>query len=200
MATLCTAQICPCVSADRECDPTLCRTCDAHIRPEHLDPAVGRVCRNVGMRYGEMAHLLIAPSDIPGAGWGLFAKTDIPKSWFIVEYTGEVISQEEAERRGSIYDKKNCSYLFNLNTQYVVDATRCGNKSKFANHSSRPNVRVAVLVVEGDHRIGLYAAEDIAAGDEICLDYRYDAEAREGDLHKRPIKLDWMVKNTAGKR
>ncbi len=39
---------------------------------------------------------------------------NIKRGTFIVEYVGEVITNEEAERRGKVYDSVGMTYLFDL--------------------------------------------------------------------------------------
>ncbi|CAI5945932.1 unnamed protein product, partial [Closterium sp. NIES-65] len=118
----CSSRLCPCFAASRECDPDLCRNCwvdcgdnrQGAVLP--LPPPVREKnynCHNMRLLLRQHQHILLAPSDV--AGWGAFLKKEVAKNDYVGEYTGELISEAEAERRGKIYDRINCSFLFDLN-------------------------------------------------------------------------------------
>lgn len=137
-----------------------------------LDQSVTlKICNNLPFNLRTPKKICIKPSTIHG--WGAFALEPIEKNEFVIEYRGELISQEEADRRGIIYDKLNLSYLFNINEETVIDATRKGNKAKFLNHSENPNCATRVLQMFGDHKVGIFAKRDINIGEELTFDYLY---------------------------
>jgi len=144
--------------------------------------------------------LLVSESHVKEAGWGVYNKTALKRGDYVHEYIGEVISQEEADRRGCIYDIVNRSYLFNLTSDTVVDASRKGNKTKFLNHSSNPNCYTKILIVNGDSRIGIFAKEDIDPQSELFFDYRYDVSMSNDLIEKPAMEVAWMKKKTLRKK
>ena len=108
----------------------------------------------------------------PIAGIGAFATRPIKKGTRIIEYTGERISNAEADRR---YDedkmKSHHTFLFTLNRRTVVDAAVGGNEARFINHSCAPNCEA--VIVDGK-RIYIEALKDIPVGAELVYDYQYE--------------------------
>ncbi|HEX5438266.1 MAG TPA: SET domain-containing protein-lysine N-methyltransferase [Gemmatimonadaceae bacterium] len=104
-------------------------------------------------------------------GQGAFATRRIRKGERIVEYTGERITEEEADAR---YDdagmERHHTFLFSLDDGRVVDAAVGGNEARFINHSCEPNCE-AVIVRK---RIYIEAIRSIAPGTELCYDYAYE--------------------------
>ena len=75
-----------------------------------------------------------------GRGWGVKTCVALKKGTFVTEYIGEIITSEEAERRGEKYDREGSTYLFDLDfvedhSVFTIDAGRHGNISHFFNHS-----------------------------------------------------------------
>lgn len=170
----CRSRQCPCFAAGRECDPDVCRKCWVSCGDGSLGEPIRRgdgQCGNMRLLLKQQKKILLAKSDI--AGWGAFIKNPVNKNDYLGEYTGELISHREADKRGKIYDRANSSFLFDLNDQFVLDAYRKGDKLKFANHSSNPNCYAKVMLVAGDHRVGIFANEHIEASEELFYDYRY---------------------------
>jgi len=104
-------------------------------------------------------------------GRGVYARVDIPKGTRLIEYTGELISNDEADRR---YEdekmREHHTFLFILNETTCVDAAVGGNISRFINHSCDPN---CIAWIEGDH-IWIDALRDIRKGEELGYEYEYD--------------------------
>lgn len=104
-------------------------------------------------------------------GRGAFATRLIRRGQRVIEYTGERIDNDEADRR---YDdgkmSRHHTFLFIVDDDTVVDAAVGGNDARFINHSCDPNLEA---VVEGK-RIFIYALRTIRPGEELAYDYQYE--------------------------
>eukprot|EP00526_Cylindrotheca_closterium_P003276 CAMPEP_0113651638 /NCGR_PEP_ID=MMETSP0017_2-20120614/27536_1 /TAXON_ID=2856 /ORGANISM="Cylindrotheca closterium" /LENGTH=1571 /DNA_ID=CAMNT_0000564345 /DNA_START=1 /DNA_END=4716 /DNA_ORIENTATION=- /assembly_acc=CAM_ASM_000147 len=115
-------------------------------------------------------------------GWGLFTKKEIAKNSMIVEYTGEIIRQGVADRREKQYEisGEGSCYMFRLDMQRIVDATKIGCMARFMNHCCSPNAYAKVITVDTDlgvdKKIMVFALQDIKAGEEITYDYKFPVE------------------------
>ena len=96
--------------------------------------------------------------------WGLYAMENIPKDDMIIEYVGEEVRQQIADLREKRYLKSGIgsSYLFRIDDNTVIDATKKGGIARFINHSCTPNCTAKIIKVEGSKRIVIYALRDIA--------------------------------------
>jgi SET domain-containing protein len=106
------------------------------------------------------------------AGLGLFAAAPFAKGDLVIEYTGEVITDDEAQRRGG-------KYLFELNDQWTIDGKGRKNIARYINHSCKPNCYPELT--EDEKQVLIHAKRKIAPGEELT--YNYGA-----DYFKRVIK------------
>ena len=98
--------------------------------------------------------------------WGLYAMENIAANDMIIEYVGEKVRQQVADMRERRYLKSGIgsSYLFRIDENTVIDATKKGGIARFINHSCTPNCTAKIIKVEGSKRIVIYALRDIGRG------------------------------------
>lgn len=139
----------------------------------------GPDCLNRVVQRGRKNSLCIFKTK-NGCGWGVRTLRVIAAGQFICEYVGEIITHEETERRGKIYDAQGRTYLFDLDfnskdNPYTIDAAKYGNMSHFINHSCDPNLGVWVVYtncLDVDlSKICLFSLRRIEAGEELTFDY-----------------------------
>ena len=101
-------------------------------------------------------------------GHGGFAKTDVPKGAYRLEYLGERIDKAESARRC----EQNNVYIFSVNEHQDIDGNVDWNPARLLNHSCSPNCEAEL---DGE-RIWLVASRAIKAAEEITFNYGFDLE------------------------
>ncbi|XP_072203264.1 histone-lysine N-methyltransferase SETMAR [Excalfactoria chinensis] len=164
----CPAHSCPCI-LQRAAEPLF--ECNSMCR-------CGEGCENRVVQRGLQVRLEVFKT--AKKGWGVRALEAITKGRFVCEYAGEVLGFAEARRRILSQTAQDPNYIIavreHLHSGQVmetfVDPTYIGNVGRFLNHSCEPNlVMVPVRVDSMVPRLALFAAIDIAAGEELCYDY-----------------------------
>ncbi len=98
--------------------------------------------------------------------WGVFALEAIPKGRKVMEYTGEMVSRKEGKRRA---ESNEIHCLFTIDSYWYIDGAVGGSGAEFVNHCCDPNLESRIL----KRHVLYFALRDIAAGEELLLDYHF---------------------------
>jgi len=101
-------------------------------------------------------------------GMGGFARCDIRAGTRIIEYVGERIGKEEAQRRCEDDNR----FIFYIDETWDIDGSVEWNPARLINHSCVPNCETEVDTDEG--RVWIQAIRDIKEGEELSFNYCYD--------------------------
>ncbi|KAF8406294.1 hypothetical protein HHK36_008379 [Tetracentron sinense] len=195
----CRSRQCPCFAADRECDPDVCRNCWVSCGDGTLGVPSQRgdnyECRNMKLllkqqqRYltyetVQLPQLFLLHSELDRKMLSVIniilfpagINADMPS---VDDYIPDVqygayiwLCQFDS----SVLLGRSDVSGWGAFLKFVLDAFRKGDKLKFANHSPDPNCYAKVIMVAGDHRVGIFAKERIGAGEELFYDYRYEPD------------------------
>uniref|UniRef100_A0A336MTJ1 [histone H3]-lysine(4) N-trimethyltransferase n=1 Tax=Culicoides sonorensis TaxID=179676 RepID=A0A336MTJ1_CULSO len=110
--------------------------------------------------------------------WGLFAMEPIAADEMVIEYVGQMIRPSLADHREQKYEQIGIgsSYLFRIDLETIIDATKCGNLARFINHSCNPNCYAKIITIEQEKKIVIYSKQPIAVNEEITYDYKFPLE------------------------
>jgi hypothetical protein len=146
----------------------ICTECEIKSCP------VGPLCQN--RRFQKQENKLVYPKLTDTKGWGLFAKDNIRKGDFIIQYLGEIFSltSQIGIKRRTEYSGSTCTYLMKLSPKEVIDPTKKGNVARFINHSCDPNCVTQKWNVMGEVFVGIFAKKDIMLDEELSFDYKFD--------------------------
>ena len=91
------------------------------------ETAAGELSFKFNQLQTRKKHLRFARSPIHD--WGLYAMERIVRGEMVIEYVGEVIRAQVADKREATYERQGIgsSYLFRIDEEIVVDATKKGN-------------------------------------------------------------------------
>ncbi|KIM45374.1 hypothetical protein M413DRAFT_442043 [Hebeloma cylindrosporum] len=177
---------CPCRLRNRECDPELCKGCNARSDSS----GDKKNCKNVDIQKGRFQQIWIKKS---AYGLGAFAVDNIAKDKFIGEYVGETYIDASLPTFLSPMQKHvGLNYLFTYTENpeegdnISLDSWNIGNETRYLNDDyERSNCLAKTYFVNGSYRIALFTLKQVRSGDALTLSYgdkywlKEDAEENE---------------------
>ncbi|XP_046387049.1 histone-lysine N-methyltransferase SETD1B-A [Ischnura elegans] len=153
---------------------------EARSNQRRLLTAFGQVTDSDLLKFNQLKfrkkQLKFAKSSIHD--WGLFAMEPIAADEMVIEYVGQVVRPVVADLRERHYEATGIgsSYLFRIDTDTIIDATKCGNLARFINHSCNPNCYAKIITIESQKKIVIYSKQQINVNEEITYDYKFPLE------------------------
>jgi len=167
-----TAYRCNCdASAALFCDSEECLNYAIKVECDKSCP-LGGMCLNQRLRRRVLIENRI--EYMGKKGWGFVNLEDVVPGQLIGEYCGELINDNEKQRRlESDYIDNENFYLLDIEKDLTIDATKKGGVTRFINHSCDPNAKAEKWTVDGVERIGIFAIKHIPSGSEVTFDYDF---------------------------
>ncbi|TFY80287.1 hypothetical protein EWM64_g3723 [Hericium alpestre] len=128
------------------------------------------LCQNCALQWREAK---VVEVRVGRWGLGLHLLEPVKSGSLVIEYVGEIILPATMASRDDVSRHRGRNYVFGLNETYAVDAGIAGNPARYINHApeEEANCKAHVYLVNGEHRIGIFAARDIEVGEELLLFY-----------------------------
>jgi hypothetical protein len=121
-------------------------------------------------------------------GKGVFAIAPLAAGETILEYTGDVITWKQAQRRHPHNpDDPNHTFFFHIDNKHVIDGGTGGNAAKWINHACGPNCEADET---DDGRVFIKALRDIEPGEELNYDYGLIVDGK----HSKKLKKEYACR------
>jgi hypothetical protein len=129
-------------------------------------------------------------------GKGVFAVQPIEPGETLIEYTGEVISWDEAlDRHPHDPSQPDHTFYFQLDDgERVIDALYGGNAARWINHACDPNCEAD----EEEGRVFIKSLRPIEPGEELFYDYRLSIDERLTPALKKRFECRCGADNCRG--
>jgi len=132
----------------------------------------GALCRNKRITKKEWKQVQVFDAGLKGKG--LRTLEPIQKGDLITEYVGRAIRKGYLDMLFKRYRNERMLYIMALDKDTYLDARKRGGLARYINHSCEPNCIVNRWKVKGILRAGIFALREIAAGEELSFDYKWD--------------------------